>query len=245
MFRPWCVAFSGLFWLASCASVSVIDLQQSETQPSQPPPQILVADFGIQPAEWKVDREGTELKDFQLGMQFFLADAIATRINKHVAECKRWDGRQPLPTNAWLVRGRFLRVEQGSRLLRATIGFGAGGTKLETFVEIVDLRTTPPTAFMKFDTTGGTNAEPGAIANIDPVSAGVSLAVQSLGGLSSDAERTARMITASVSEYWSGRGWPLRGPPLEAKKGTFTQERPPGAQPFVPPKGDRRPGRGP
>ena len=66
----------------------------------------------------------------------------------------------------WLIRGEFTRVNQGSRLLRSTIGFGAGGTKVETNVYVYDLSKSSTTPFLTFSTSGGSNAEPGAITGL-------------------------------------------------------------------------------
>jgi hypothetical protein len=79
------------------------------------------------------------------------------------------------PENAWLIRGEFTKVNQGSRLLRGAIGFGAGGTKVETNIYVYDLNQNSNTPFLTFSTTGGSNAEPGAVtgAATDPVVAAI------------------------------------------------------------------------
>ena len=74
---------------------------------------------------------------------------------------KKADGS--LKKHVWFVRGEFKTVCQGSRLLRSAIGFGAGGTKIETHVEVYDLASNSATPFLTFSTTGGSGAEPGAI----------------------------------------------------------------------------------
>ena len=125
------------------------------------------------------------------------------------------DARRPgalVHEDAWLVRGEFTRVYQGSRLLRGTIGFGLGGTKLETKVQVYDLSRPAPEPFLTFRTTGGSNAEPGAITGIatDPLTLGIGLVVGGAGGvahgLSEDSARTAREITAMLSDYMFRHG---------------------------------------
>ncbi len=111
--------------------------------------------------------------------------------------------------NAWLIRGDFITVKQGSRLLRGAIGFGAGGTKLETHVRVYDLAQDPATPFLTFSTTGGSNAEPGAILALttDPLQLAIGGVSGVAHGLSEDTARTAREITAELTDYMFARGW--------------------------------------
>jgi hypothetical protein len=114
---------------------------------------------------------------------------------------------------AWLVTGRFIRINQGSRALRVLIGLGAGGTKLETEVSIFDLSTRPARLVAQFQTVGGSNAEPGALIGGGPdvVSAGVGIGVgavsSALHGVTEDSRRTARMIAFYTSQQLAARGF--------------------------------------
>jgi hypothetical protein len=116
-----------------------------------------------------------------------------------------WKLRQ----NAWIVRGQFTTVYQGSRLLRSAIGFGAGGTKVETKVQVYDLSQPEGAPFLTFSTTGGSNSEPGAILALttDPVQLAIGGVSGAAHGLSEDAARTAREITAELSNYMHDRRW--------------------------------------
>ena len=128
------------------------------------------------------------------------------------------------PENAWLIRGEFTKVNQGSRLLREAIGFGAGGTKVETNIYVYDLNQNSNTPFLTFSTTGGSNAEPGAVtgAATDPVVAAIGVAASGAGniahGLTEDTARTAREITAELSDYMYRRGWISKDKWIEPKK---------------------------
>ena len=128
------------------------------------------------------------------------------------------------PENAWLIRGEFTKVNQGSRLLRGTIGFGAGGTKVETNIYVYDLNQNSNTPFLTFSTTGGSNAEPGAVTGgaTDPVVAAIGMAAGGAGGvahgLTEDTARTAREITAELSDYMYRSGWISKDKWIEPKK---------------------------
>src|SRR5690606_37626102 len=130
-----------------------------------------------------------------------LSSAIAERVQKRLvpAEPVERGVRHQSGTRAWLVTGRFLRVNQGSRAMRMTVGLGAGGSKVETRVVVYDLSGETPRAILTFETTGGSNAAAGAIFNLNPWIAGASAAGLALSGLSYDAVRTSREVTAMLS----------------------------------------------
>jgi hypothetical protein len=198
---------AGLLFLASCASVSVKDDYSNSLPPGQKPALIYVADFDTS-GEFNVDREGAELADFKTNLQQMMTSALIERFNKHLGPAQYLPpGARPTPGNAWVVRGKFLRVNQGSRALRAAIGFGAGGTKVETAVFIDNLADNSTAPFKAFDTTGGSGAMPGAVASGGPIGAGLKAAAGAAKGLTEDVERTSRMITAELSAYMADHGW--------------------------------------
>lgn len=194
--------------LVSCASVSVEDGTERVTQ--RMPEIVYVLDFSTAHADFQVDRAGSDLVEFKKNLQLMLKTAMAAdltdRLVPAVAGTKAdWSRHQ----NAWLVRGEFTTVKQGSRLLRSAIGFGAGGTKIETRVEVYDLAQDSGTPFLTFTTTGGSGAEPGAILafTTDPLQLAIGGVSGAAHGLSEDTKRTAREITAKFSDYMYNRGW--------------------------------------
>jgi hypothetical protein len=69
----------------------------------------------------------------------------------------------------------------------------------------------------QLETTGGSNAEPGALFS-SPFGAVPRLITNvTTSGLAADARRTARTITAAVSEKLSAQGAQLAGRPLRVK----------------------------
>ena len=198
--------------LAGCASISVGPVLQVTTK--RMPQRVYVTPFSTAHGEFKVDREGAELKAFKKNLQNMMMSAISTDLTKRlisasITQQKHWIH----PENAWVIRGKFVRVNQGSRLLRGAIGFGLGGTKLETVVEVYDLSDLSLKPFLTFSTTGGSNAEPGAVTGFatDPLTLVVEAAAGGAGGVAhgvtEDTCRTAREITAELSNYMFDQGW--------------------------------------
>lgn len=209
--------------LASCASVSVQKAAEQATP--QMPQKIYVADFDIANGSFKVDRKGVELADFKQNLRAMMqAGSVADLSHRLIPAVPATKEQSFQPENAWLIRGEFTKVNQGSRLLRGTIGFGAGGTKVETNVYVFDLNQNSNTPFLTFSTTGGSNAEPGAVtgAATDPVVAAIGVVASGAGGvahgLTEDTARTAREITAELSDYMYRSGWISKDKWIEPKK---------------------------
>jgi hypothetical protein len=216
--------------LSGCASVSV-SRQQWTTPPAPAPDRIFVTPFTLEHGKFRVDREGAELAAFKEKFSREFADRLAERLTKYVRPSTVIAKDEKIKdANAWLVSGHFVRVHQGSRALRALVGWGLGATKTETRVDIFQSnRQGRLSRIAQIETTGGSNAEPGAIFS-GPFGAGPRLiASATMAGLAADARRTARTITAAISEKLAAQGAPLAGRPLHAKPlGRFPAEPAPG-----------------
>ena len=201
--------------LCSCASVSLkkADVLTARA-PTKTPEKIFVKPPEFYDAAVRVDRSGARLEAFKHEMQERFTRRLVRRLSRHVASAEAVAATAPLPSgNFWLIVSRFDRIDQGSRMLRSVVGFGAGGTKLETSVVVYDLSRRPPRPFLLLQTTGGSNAAPGAIGTAAYFATGVT-ALFSAGnlfegtrsGLTFDTLRTVRQIVAALSEYLVDRG---------------------------------------
>src|ERR1700733_1128788 len=150
----WILGIALVATLSGCASVSVKNLDAGGTSfpPAMKPDVIYVVPFDTT-GEFNVSREGADLADFKQNLQQMLSTALVTEIPEHLVAAKAVN-TIPHQGNAWVVCGRFIRVNQGSRLLRSTVGFGAGGTKMETQVFVYNLADNARAPFLTFETTG-------------------------------------------------------------------------------------------
>lgn len=195
--------------LVGCASISVDQEGTSEPVP-QMPQTIYVAGFNTAPGAWEVDRSGAQLADFKQNLQLMLQTGVTADLNDKLVSASATDDsyKSLPPQNAWVITGEFVRVNQGSRFLRMVIGFGAGGTKVETQVHVYDLqkgyRGRP---FLNFVTTGGSGAQPGMLESLGVIGLAVKGVAGSARGLTDDTARTSREITAEISEYMFVHHW--------------------------------------
>ena len=190
-----------------------------------------------EPARVRVDRQGAELAALERRLQERLRERTMRELTKLGVEAVPVEAGQggrvapadggrsgrgaagPRGEPAWVVTGQFTRVNQGSRALRIAIGLGTGGTKMETAVRVFD-RSTPAAGapVLAFRTTGGSGAEPGLISAGGPVNSPLAIAIVVASvvetaagsgghGITEDADRTARMIAAYLSEELARRGY--------------------------------------
>jgi Domain of unknown function (DUF4410) len=209
LFRIPFFAVAGI--LSSCASVSVKNVDTGTAgKPSQKP-----AHFDV--------RENTMLRRQKgaLGseVQQLLSKYLVQELSKNLAPASAVKVGGAPKSGGWLVGGEFTRVNEGNRLLRMGIGLGAGGTKMETKVAVRNLPASNA-PFLKFATTGGSNATPGAATNPIPFSSAPTALLQSTQGVTDDAARTARMITATIADYMAKRGWVAAGAVKKPKMAT-------------------------
>jgi hypothetical protein len=237
--------------LTSCASVSVNRTETiSKSAPRKVPEKIFVKPFTFNETRLRVDRSGPALEQFKFEATERLTRTLVRRLTKHVAPAEAVAKNAPLPRgNYWLVTGRIERIYQGSRLARAVVGFGLGGTKFETVSVIYDLSVKPPRPFLLIETTGGSNAAPGAIGTVGFFVSGVT-SLASIGnllegvrtGVTFDTIRTTKEISATLSEYlylqraiphelalspkrpgrWQPDFWPFRNRPQRLPEGSVT-----------------------
>jgi hypothetical protein len=210
-----------LLALTGCSSVSV--LQERETSslaPTVRPSVLYVRPFEV--------RRGVEFdaaaarkgEDVEAKLGSLIADGVLSRSKEWVAPGRLLDSAAPAPSDGLLVQGKILRVRQGSRALRMGIGFGAGRTRLETSVRVFNLSASSTEPWLSFETTGGSNMEPGIVGALVPspvsipiaasVAAGVvggAVTAGAIGmkGVTQDAERTGRVIAAAVHDKLAKR----------------------------------------
>ncbi|MEO8204940.1 MAG: DUF4410 domain-containing protein [Chthoniobacterales bacterium] len=206
MMRPLRLALLALaiIGFSGCASISISDSVRSPKITLKQPKKIYVIDFEVPNRVLQVDRSHLDLEKFQKTLSDDLSKHLVQRLDKRVLPAERAKSLASLPQGpAWAVTGRFENVRQGSRLLRILVGIGEGKTTLETFVVVHDLSGKTPRAFFSFRTGGGSNMEGGAVFPLvtgAPLAAGFSVIGGVSAGLSVDTKRTARQITAAISE---------------------------------------------
>jgi hypothetical protein len=131
-----------------------------------------------------------------------LVDLMATSLIKDLQsagfQAQRITSEAIIPTDGWLLRGIFTQVDEGNRLRRAIIGFGAGKTDLQVETTLDNLSLGPPQPFYQVDTTAQSGKMPGAIVTMNPAMAAARFVLAG-GDLDRNTKDTAAQIAKSVA----------------------------------------------
>lgn len=213
------VASALVSFLTGCASVSVKNDSWTQERLA-PPKRVYVADYDVPSKVLDVDRTGAELDDFRQSVAKDFTAELCARISERIAPAVPLTEAPRPPVGSWVVEGRVLRVNQGSRLLRSLVGLGAGGTKLEVRTEVFAVGARGSRRKVaEIETTGGSNAEPGLLTLPTPIGGGVRAVLSATqSGVTADQRRTARMITAAMAERLEAQGHQLRGKREKVKR---------------------------
>lgn len=213
------LALAAAVLLPACSSVSVKDYAHGGKVTK--PQRVYVAPFDTKGTSVNIgsDKKGTKTPAFKQAVVKLLQDYTVENVTKHVAPATPVASAAAAPRTGWLVTGRFTRINSGNRAMRMIVGLGAGGSKMETQVEVYDLAAPGRKPFLRFATTGGTNAMPGLITSGGPgVSAVYNMIYAAANGTTDDAARTSRMIAGGLSEYYGVQGWIPKNKVFKIKK---------------------------
>ncbi len=198
-FRPLSI-FLAMLMVAGCASVKTVR-EEPGTVPTRlrRPTEIWVRPFNTEDGMWQASANTPEtrakIRDWLTSRLLLRLETVApTHLLTEDAH----------PNHGWLVTGRFLRVNPGSRLERLFLGgVGGGASRLETHVDVYDLAVSSMEPILSFTTTGGSNLAggvPGAMTGADD-----------------DVDRTAREVRDFVEAHlWPADTEPGRTPAPEA-----------------------------
>ena len=186
--------------------------------PSAPSPTVYVADFELDAANVKSETllphllpRPRLLPEGPLGARHdpqaearHLVDLMARSLVDDLAKAGfaavRLPPGAPVPATGWLVRGVFLQVDEGNRLRRAVIGFGAGHTDLQVAAMTDDLSKGVLPPLYDADAEARSGHLPGAAVTLNPIVAGVRFA---LAG--NDLDRNARECAAKIAQAVAAR----------------------------------------
>jgi hypothetical protein len=100
-----------------------------------------------------------------------LSNTIVRELNNAGIFSSRLDPGAFTPQDGLLVGGEFLEVDEGNRMRRAMVGFGAGSEELKVQVEVYDLARDPNTPFLVYGAGGEGRKTPGAVVFRNPYAA--------------------------------------------------------------------------
>jgi hypothetical protein len=226
------VAALALAGLTGCARTSVEKVDVKAV--GLPRPQlIIVHDFGVSPSAVALDTaigsrileavKGNPEADEQLKIGQEVAGVVTknlvaeiTKLGIPAVEAAR---ATPVVGPSLSIEGQFVTVDQGNRLRRAVVGFGAGASEVRTMVQVFENTNDGRRLVEDFYTTvrssrkpgfgpmAGAGAAAGRAATSVAVSAGVGLATAHSQTVEGDAKNTADEIVKVLKKFFAEQGW--------------------------------------
>lgn len=97
-----------------------------------------------------------------------LSETIAEELTARKIPTARQPRGMPLPDDGLVVDGEFLQVDEGNRLRRAMVGFGAGASEVLAQVSVFDLAQSRDQPILVYGTGKGSRPMPGALVTWNP-----------------------------------------------------------------------------
>lgn len=218
-----------VFFLSICCNVNggVVNVNDAgqQLQPTARPTMIYVANFAIDVANVKEEGALGQTGLFQgrllrrrgplrrqedpaataANLVNLLAESITQKLKDQGFPALRFPPDQPLPDNGWLVRGQFLQANEGKRLERAVIGFGAGASDMQIAVKVCNLASHPHSPFLTFGADTSSGNMPGAIITKNPYVAAAKF-VLAKHASERDVRHAGEQIAAAIIKYMKKRG---------------------------------------
>jgi hypothetical protein len=194
---------------------------------------IYVHDFGVSPSAVTLDSAiGSRLMDMmkstpegqqqlQIGQE--VAKVVTDNLVKEIAKlgipATAAANAVPVAGPSLAIEGQFVTVDEGNRLRRAIIGFGAGASDVRTLVQVFETTNEGRRLVEDFYVTvkssrkpgmgpmAGVGAATGRAAESAAVSAGVGLMTARSQTVEGDAKHTAEQVAKELKKLFIEQGW--------------------------------------
>ena len=201
------VAAIGLLTLAGCAGASVTGV--SEEAAHTPPPREILVEVDA-PSDASPD-EGATARSIGSALG---RDLVKQLDAAHLVASERPPGT--LPRGDAVLRVDVTLADEGNKLKRVVIGFGAGKARLTA---TASLESADGASLTHFDTASDSGMKPGlllpgAIAGATgdlihlAIGGGIDVAMNMRDGLAAPTQHTAGAIVRQLKTYYAAVGWP-------------------------------------
>jgi hypothetical protein len=223
--------------VAACAPTKVRSVSSYRGDESLPrPDRVLVYDFAISPEQVSLNRglfsrlgrevasASTTEAELQIGRE--VADGFSTELVKRIQRlglpAERAAADQVAPPGTLAITGQFLSIDEGNRMRRAVIGFGAGQSEVKALAQVALQTAHGPLLAEEFETKAESARTPGVGPMVGPGiavrgAAGVASSVAVSGGVhalaehrtevEADARRIADELGKQLGKFFVRHGW--------------------------------------
>lgn len=139
-----------------------------------------------------------------------LVDRMSTEIVEDLEAkgipARRLRAGDPMPSEGWLVRGVVTELDEGNRIRKAVVGFGAGKSQLTLYVNFSNLSEGAAQPFYSFEASNNSGDMPGGAAmKMNPYAMAAKF-VMSRNADEREVDHTASTIAVQLQERIQGGG---------------------------------------
>ena len=132
-----------------------------------------------------------------------LSETIAKQLTDMKIPARRAARTAPLPAEGFVVGGQFVQVDEGNRLKRAVVGFGAGATEAMVQVEVYDLAQSRDQPILVYGTGTGSKPMPGGVVSMNPYAMAAKY-VMSRNATEKDVRSLGKQIAKDLAQVEAG-----------------------------------------
>jgi Domain of unknown function (DUF4410) len=156
------------------------------------------------------------LDDERIRVSRNVAAAFALALVKHLEKAglpvSRAIAGEPPPKNTLAVQGYFQQIDEGDKLIRVGIGFGAGASSVRAHVESFLSQPSGNIIISEFEAKAESGKKPGAALSMGAgampeVAATVAGAADKKGTANADAQCLAKELSKQITEAMASQGW--------------------------------------
>ena len=151
-----------------------------------------------------------------------LSEELVRRIRALGLPAERASSLQPLADGTLAIEGQFISIDEGNRLRRTVIGFGAGESEVRTLVQVYLGMDGAQHLVQEFETSAESSKAPGMAAMMGAGAAargaaalgtaavaggGIHAATESRQTAEADAQRTADALVKRLAHFFAAQGW--------------------------------------
>ena len=204
----------------TCGVIAPVPATTNATRMANPRP-VVVHDFAFSVAQLHTDpglapsRQGPakrikgnlhpEEPPAQKAARFakLLSETIAKELSALKIPATREALGAPLPANGLVVGGQFMEVDEGNRLKRAVVGFGAGASDVLVQVAIYDLAQSREQPILVYGTGTGSKPMPGGAVTMNPYAMAAKY-VLSRNASEKDIRKLGKQIAKDLAQVEAG-----------------------------------------
>ena len=189
---------------------TVRPLQNPDSVPH--PPMWLIYDFPVESVDVTMDTDKFvtgkkpsifERREKGKAWAEALSEAFVTQLSQAGIVSRRATDSTHIPPNAVAIKGKFLTINEGDRIKRSTIGFGAGVEEVSVMVRVYQKRGDSLTRLAAIEAQAHGSKAPGVAGVV--LSAGKQ--AKRDAGMQTTVENLAKKLVERGVRYYKKRGW--------------------------------------